>query len=99
MARNHPAFPGHFPAAPIVPGVLLLAESLRRISDSSCVPVQCRRIVSAKFFKPVGPGEVVALALGRTGNGAFTLTLQSAGELVAQATLELSQSPQQGSDV
>jgi 3-hydroxyacyl-[acyl-carrier-protein] dehydratase len=98
MAGNHPAFPGHFPAAPIVPGVLLLAESLRRINDISCVPVQCRRIVGAKFFKPIGPGEVVTLALGRAGNGAFTLTLQSAGELVAQATLELSQSPRPASD-
>lgn len=60
IAVDHPAFAGHFPARPIVPGVVLLDESLRAImaSRSSGAAV---RIGSAKFLSTIGPGEPVRL--------------------------------------
>jgi 3-hydroxyacyl-[acyl-carrier-protein] dehydratase len=60
IAVDHPAFAGHFPTRPIVPGVVLLDESLRAImvSRPSRTPV---RIGSAKFLSMVGPGEPVRL--------------------------------------
>jgi 3-hydroxyacyl-[acyl-carrier-protein] dehydratase len=60
IAVDHPAFAGHFPTRPIVPGVVLLDESLRAIMAArpSSTPV---RIGSAKFLSMVGPGEPVRL--------------------------------------
>ena len=64
IAVDHPAFPGHFPSRPIVPGVVLLDESLRAIAalrpDRSAI-VEQARIASAKFLSFVEPGEPVRL--------------------------------------
>ncbi len=69
---NEPYFPGHFPASPVVPGVLqiesmaqtaavLVAKSLD-ISDSSTL-VLLTTIDNAKFRKPVNPGDVMLLSI------------------------------------
>ena len=69
---NEPYFPGHFPASPVVPGVLqiesmaqtaavLVAKSLD-ISDSSTL-VLLTTIDNAKFRKPVTPGDVMSLSI------------------------------------
>ena len=63
---RHPAFAGHFPSRPIVPGVVLLDESLRaivghrRATRASTGPTTCR-IGAAKFLSFVGPGEPLRL--------------------------------------
>ena len=95
FAASHRALPGHFPGTPIVPGVLLLAESLARIGAARGAPLQCRSIVNAKFLRPVAPDEVVTLdyneltpAPGRTGV-MLQLALHVAGAPVAQVRLEL----------
>lgn len=62
----HPAFAGHFPGRPIVPGVVLLDESLRAIAahrgatgaSSGGTPI---RIGAVKFLSIVGPGEPLRL--------------------------------------
>ena len=69
---NEPYFPGHFPSAPVVPGVLqieslaqtaavLVAKSLN-ISDSSPL-VLLTTIDNAKFRRPVTPGDVMSLSI------------------------------------
>ena len=69
---NEPYFPGHFPSAPVVPGVLqieslaqtaavLVAKSLN-ISDSSAL-VLLTTIDDAKFRRPVTPGDVMSLSI------------------------------------
>ena len=69
---NEPYFPGHFPSAPVVPGVLqieslaqtaavLVAKSLN-ISDSSSL-VLLTTIDNAKFRRPVTPGDVMSLSI------------------------------------
>jgi 3-hydroxyacyl-[acyl-carrier-protein] dehydratase len=60
IAADHPAFAGHFPARPIVPGVVLLDLGLRAIDAAHPLRVP-GRITSAKFLSIVGPGEPVAL--------------------------------------
>ena len=56
IAADHPALPGHFPGAPIVPGVLLLDEALRAAASAQRA-ADYWRIGSAKFIKPVRPGR------------------------------------------
>ena len=58
IARDHPAFAGHFPSRPIVPGVVLLDESLRAIGVARSLAAPAR-IASAKFLSMVGPGEAL----------------------------------------
>lgn len=62
ISRDHPAFAGHFPGRPIVPGVVLFDHALRAISATcgldEATPATCTYDVgNAKFLSPVSPGE------------------------------------------
>lgn len=79
FAAQHPAFPGHFPGSPLVPGALLLAEALEALGLGGAGT----RIVSAKFLHPVRPGERVEVRrVERT-----RLELRVGERLVASAQL------------
>lgn len=79
--------PGHFPGAPVVPGVLLLAESLQRLAPQCGGELACRRVERAKFLLPVVPGVAIDATLALDGQGRGNLELRVAATLVAQATL------------
>jgi 3-hydroxyacyl-[acyl-carrier-protein] dehydratase len=72
IVADHPAFDGHFPGQPLLPGVMLLAEVLEAVLDE---PALARlvgpapRIANAKFLAPVRPGAdlVVQLEPGARG--------------------------------
>ena len=59
IPADHPSGPGHFPGNPIVPGALLLAETLRAIGAAAHMHVESCTVKSAKFFHPVRPGDTV----------------------------------------
>ncbi|MGA3158922.1 MAG: hypothetical protein ABSE43_15245 [Steroidobacteraceae bacterium] len=88
FAEDHPAFAGHFPGSPIVPGVLLLAEALERLGEQAAAPLSCVRIQSVKFLRPVHPGELVDVELRARDARHSQLRLSMAGALVAEARLE-----------
>jgi 3-hydroxyacyl-[acyl-carrier-protein] dehydratase len=54
----HPAFEGHFPGDPILPGVVLVSEVLEALLADGCAealgPRPC--ISAVKFLAPVRPG-------------------------------------------
>ena len=87
IAAEHPALDGHFPGAPVVPGVLLLDETVRAVESASALAPGAWRIRSAKFVKPVRPGETLALEHERLPNGSIGFSLSSAGQLVARGVL------------
>jgi len=80
---DHPAFPGHFPGRPIVPGVVLLDLAQLAVEDASGQRVG--GIAQAKFLSPLGPGE--ALWLDWEPDGRFTL--RAAGRKVATGRFNL----------
>jgi 3-hydroxymyristoyl/3-hydroxydecanoyl-(acyl carrier protein) dehydratase len=99
IAADHPAFAGHFPGAPIVPGVVLLDAAVHaalRMSRSSTAsngepgPLGdgCQ-ISSVKFLSPVGPGETLTICLETTAAGSVRFEISGAGRKVATGTLVL----------
>jgi 3-hydroxyacyl-[acyl-carrier-protein] dehydratase len=86
---DHPAFAGHFPGTPIVPGVLLLDAALHALGGQAGRDVT--GIASAKFLRPVGPGEVLAMAWSEAPGGRFEIT--SGAHRAATGTLTMDGAP------
>ena len=61
IATEHPSFAGHFPANPIVPGVVLLDEALHAIGKLTGFDLSACQISAVKFLSPVRPGESVSV--------------------------------------
>ncbi len=61
VPRDHPAFAGHFPGAPVLPGVVLLAW----VIDAAQPWAAGRRLAvpEVKFLHPVGPGSELLITL------------------------------------
>lgn len=59
VAHDHPAYAGHFPGRPILPGVVLLDQAQRAL-ELAC---GCRitGVAQAKFLSLVQPGEALEL--------------------------------------
>jgi len=62
ISPQHPAFAGHFPGTPIVPGALLLDEAVRALSSATHQENLHCEIAAAKFLSVVRPGEASALS-------------------------------------
>jgi len=64
IGANHPAFDGHFPGQPLMPGVALLAQVLEAALNEptlrACVGNEPRLAV-VKFLAPVGPGAALTI--------------------------------------
>ncbi|SCK54152.1 Acyl-coenzyme A synthetase/AMP-(fatty) acid ligase [Variovorax sp. HW608] len=66
VPEDHPAFAGHFPGQPLLPGALLVAEVLEAVRG---VPALSARLgptptlAAAKFLSPVRPGSTLAIDL------------------------------------
>ena len=71
IRANHPTLPGHFPGAPIVPGVVILDEVLAALiewrHDSELIGIRM-----VKFLAPLQPDQ------------AFTISLSAKNEQAAQ---------------
>ena len=87
FAADHPAFAGHFPGHPIMPGALLLAHALQALARAGISTEGCT-ISSAKFVSPLTPGEPLRLRWQAAAGGRLRLKLLSAGDRpVASAVL------------
>lgn len=87
IPADHPALPGHFPGHPIVPGVVLLDQAIRRIGAALNRPFDACRLSSAKFLSPAAPGVPLALAFEATASGAIRFTVSVGEREVASGVL------------
>ena len=58
---DHAAADGHFPGNPIIPGAVLLSETLRLIEAHLGVSLLPCRVKRAKFPHPARPGDRIAI--------------------------------------
>ena len=79
---DHPASQGHFPGNPIIPGAVLLSETLKAIEVGLGVSLGPFQIRSAKFLHPARPGDRVLIQFSRTAQGEIKFTCATAGILV-----------------
>ena len=87
IAAEHPALTGHFPGAPILPGVVLLDEIVCAVESEGRVAGKLWRIGAAKFVRPVRPGETLTLAHERLPDGSIRFSVSRGGEPVARGVL------------
>ncbi|MDD3484046.1 hypothetical protein [Azovibrio restrictus] len=87
VPTDHPAFPGHFPGRPIVPGVVLLDQALLLAQELSQQEASGWQVGQAKFLSPVGPGETLSFKLVRQPSGQIRFTVSGPGRDVASGSL------------
>lgn len=83
---EHPAFAGHFPGFPIVPGVMLLDEIVHLQEAASGRAVT--GIPSAKFLRPVAPAQAVTLSCA-IGTGRQKFEILSGTEVLVTGQLAI----------
>lgn len=84
---DHPAFAGHFPGRPILPGVVLIDRAILFAAQLPGLADASWQIANAKFFSPVRPGEQLTFSLQGRAGGALTFTVRSGEREVASGSL------------
>ena len=87
VARDHPAYEGHFPGNPILPGVVILAEAMAAIAKATSIPVEHWQVSSTKFLEPVIPGTALTLSHERLASGGVRFEVRSPSGVVAAGAL------------
>jgi 3-hydroxymyristoyl/3-hydroxydecanoyl-(acyl carrier protein) dehydratase len=87
VATDHPAFAGHFPQFPVLPGAVLLDEALRVIERERGIDLTQWQITSAKFLDAVRPGDALRLEHEAPKSGLIRFTLWAANRTVATGSL------------
>ncbi len=87
IARDHPAYSGHFPSQPILPGVVLLVEVLAAIELVTGKPALEWEIANTKFVAPVTPGMPLTLEHSATDSASLRFEVRSTGGVVASGVL------------
>lgn len=87
VPADHPAFAGHFPGRPIVPGVVLLDRAIHFAETLLGRSGLAWQVGNAKFFSPVGPGESLTFSLQQKPSGAMAFAVRAAGRDIAAGSL------------
>lgn len=72
IGTDHPAFDGHFPGQPILPGVVLLSLVMQALARQPALQSRLGAkpvIESVKFLAPVAPGARLQVQLAEAGTG------------------------------
>jgi 3-hydroxymyristoyl/3-hydroxydecanoyl-(acyl carrier protein) dehydratase len=89
IAPDHPAFAGHFPGHPLLPGVVLLSLVMQTLLRRPALQARLGatpRFDQVKFLAPVGPGARVRVSLREQGSG-VAFEVQRENTVVARGQL------------
>jgi 3-hydroxymyristoyl/3-hydroxydecanoyl-(acyl carrier protein) dehydratase len=87
IAADHPAYAGHFPGAPVLPGVVLLDAALHAVGQSAGCASERWQVSAAKFLSAVHPGEALTLEQEPLPNGSVRFAIRAADRPVANGIL------------
>lgn len=87
IAPDHPAYPGHFPGMPILPGAALLDQALHALESAGGFGPRKWRIASVKFLAPVKPGDALQLSWSASGDASIRFVIRSVSRTVASGML------------
>lgn len=92
---DHPSAQGHFPGNPIIPGAVLLSETLRAIEASLKLSLSPGKLASAKFLHPARPGDRVSIEFSDGAAGAikFACSVGAVTVLTGVVTCEAVSTP------
>jgi 3-hydroxymyristoyl/3-hydroxydecanoyl-(acyl carrier protein) dehydratase len=86
---NHPSFLGHFPNAPILPGVVILDKAINLLSRALAQPYASFVIKNAKFFRPLLPASEVVFSFQFNQNNQVNISLHEGEHLVLKCLVAL----------
>lgn len=86
VPADHPAFAGHFPDKPILPGVVLLDRALL-LAEAAFPDKTIRQIGNAKFLSPVAPCAHLRFSFRAGARGSIAFEVDCAGRVVASGSL------------
>ncbi len=87
IGADHPSFAGHFPGFPVLPGAVLLDETLRAIATARGIDLTQWQISAAKFLDVVRPRDGLILEHDVPRAGLIRFTIHAENRKVASGTL------------
>lgn len=90
---SHPSLPGHFPGAPVVPGVVLLDEVRAIAAQWLGEPLLLAGLPQVKFSAPLLPGRRASLRLVREGSRLRFAVTGADGTALASGIMALAEPP------
>ena len=87
VPADHPAFAGHFPGTPIIPGVLLLDMALHAIATATGIALDACTISSVKFLSPARPGDDITFEHSVTASGTIRFEIASSTRKIASGSI------------
>ncbi len=84
---DHPAFAGHFPGTPILPGVVLLDTALQAISEASSIALDRCEISSVKFLSPANPGDALMIQHEISASGTIRFDIMAGPRKIATGSI------------
>jgi 3-hydroxyacyl-[acyl-carrier-protein] dehydratase len=87
IGADHPAFAGHFPGFPLLPGAVLLDEILRAVELAHGIDLKAWHVSSAKFLSAVRPGDSLVLEHEATSAASMRFCVRVDGRNVVSGTL------------
>lgn len=88
VTADHPSLAGHFPADPIVPGVVLL-DSVVQLLQQWRPDLKLAGLTQTKFLLPLRPNEEFMISLTQTKSGYVKFECSKHGKKFARGLLKL----------
>lgn len=85
---NHPAFAGHFPGTPILPGVVLLDTVLHAIATATGIALESCEIGSVKFLSPAIPGDELVIQHSLSPSGTIRFDVVAGMRKIASGSVK-----------
>jgi 3-hydroxyacyl-[acyl-carrier-protein] dehydratase len=87
VPADHPAFAGHFPGNPILPGAVLLDVALEFIASARGFSLDHCVVGSVKFLSPATPGDELQIQHECLASGAIRFEIVAGERKIASGSI------------